>query len=279
MIAGKNAFEGGNAAGAVAEFSRSVKVEPTQADAHLNLANAYLFAGDTAKTIAEGEEVLRLNANSAAALYVIGCAQLRQGNAEAALKALQQSRFIDPTVSAVSFQIGHAHLKLGQGEAAVAAFRDCIALEPQHPSAHYALSQALMRVKDTAAAQTELATHQAIIAGRKSVVNDPTYFEKCVHTRALLPAVTPEYPDATGVRVSFSDVTEEVFDAPPGHYVAPAVVVDVVRDWHPSIVALEPGKGFRLLANDSGKFKAFGDSLPGLAEGRAGTRTGWRSQQ
>jgi tetratricopeptide (TPR) repeat protein len=157
MIAGKNAFEAGNAAVAVAQFARAVELEPNQADAHLNFANACLFAGDTARTIAEGQEVLRLDANSAAALYVIGCAQLRQGNAEEALKALQQSRFIDSTVAAVSFQIGHAHLKLGQSDAAVAAFREAIALEPQHPSAHYALSQALMRVKDTAAAQAELA--------------------------------------------------------------------------------------------------------------------------
>ena len=203
-----------------------------------------------------------------------GAAHLRAGDAEAALKALQQSRFIDPSVSAVSFQIGHAHLKLGQGEAAVAAFRDCIALEPEHPSAHYALSQALMRVKETTAAQAELATHQAIIAGRKSIVNDPTYSRNAC-TRAILPAVPPEYPAATGAKVTFVDITEEAFGVPAGRYRAPAIVVDVVRDWRPQRPrpedgAVPNGNGFRLLANDSGKFKPFGDPVPDCRKVRPG---------
>src|SRR5687768_11917733 len=85
MIAGKIAFENLDADKAIGAFARAVELEPANADAHLNLANALLLAGRSEEAIQSGRKVLELNKDSAAALYVIGCAHLRLGQSEEAL--------------------------------------------------------------------------------------------------------------------------------------------------------------------------------------------------
>ena len=252
MMAGRNAFENADARKAVAAFAAAVRAAPTQSDAHLNLANAYLFAGDSEKAILEATEVLRFDKNSAAALYVVGCAQLRLGNPADALKALEQSRFIDSSVAATSFHIGRAHQALGQWDAAVTAFQQTITLEPQHTAAHYALSQAAFRVNNKALAEEEIKKHRAIAAQRRNVPNDITFYEKCVHTVARLPPVEPERPAKRGINVRFVDETPSVFGDSAARYRGPIGVIDAGPRGVNSIIVIENGNGVRMLSNQGG---------------------------
>ena len=203
-VEGKNAFENADAAKAIPAFEQAVQLAPTVADAHLNLANALLLSGRSEEAITAGRKALEIDRNSAAALYVIGCSHLRLGQSEEALKALQQSHFIDPAVGAVSFHIGRAQQALGRWEDAAVAFRETIDLEPEHAAAHYALSQVLIRMQQTEAAQEELKIHQAIAAKRPNTPADATVFEKSKHTFARLPNFKPELPARNGVAVKLS---------------------------------------------------------------------------
>jgi hypothetical protein len=64
--------------------------------------------------------------------------------------------------------------------------------------------------------------------------------------------------------MKFEDATKEAFGDDPDLYRTPAAIVDVVRQGRASIFATERGKGFRLLVNNNGVFKASGDVIPGL---------------
>jgi tetratricopeptide (TPR) repeat protein len=248
MIEGRSAFENVDGPRAIAAFEKAVALEPSQADAHLNLANAYLLADQAERAIAHAQEVLRLAKNSAAALYIAGCAHLRRGIADEALKALQQSRFIEPDVAAVHFHIGRAHQALSQWEEAIAAFRETTAREPEHAAAHYAMSQVFIRTGQTAEAQEAIEQHKRIVAKRPPP-SDPTFFEKSVHTRARLPEVRPEQPDPAGVPVRFADVTEATLAGLSGQAPAAVGVIDLKHDGRNSILAAGGEGGVRLLVN------------------------------
>lgn len=262
MLAGRIAFENVDAKASVAAFTKAVELAPTEPDAHLNLANALLLAGQSEQALEQAREALRLSKNSAAALYVAGCAQLRLGHADEALKALQQSQFIDSSIAAVSFQIGRAYQALGKWAEAETAFKEAIRLAPNHPSAHYALSQVLVRGGQPEAAQAALKRHAEIIGTGPSTPRDPTFFEKCEHTVARLPGVKLEQPDPVGVPVRFADATETVFGETAAKLRGPAGVVDLKHDGNNSLVALDPQRGFFVLANEGGKFTPKPASVP-----------------
>src|SRR5437660_1713705 len=161
---GKNYYDRGEADRAVATLEQALALNPSQSDAHLNLAAGYLLANQPGKALVQAEQVLRQDHNSAAALYLAGCAALRLGRPEEALKYLQAAKDIDRTVNPVTFQLGRAHQQLGQFDEAASAFREVIQFEPDHPAAHYNLSQVLVRLGRTEEANQELAIHQKITA-------------------------------------------------------------------------------------------------------------------
>src|SRR2546426_5766324 len=105
MNLGKSQYESGQADKAIAAYQQALAFSPTNPDAHLNLANAYLLAGQSENALKEAREVLSLDTNSAAALYVAGCANLRLRQFDEAVKDLQQAKDIDKTVNAVSYQL------------------------------------------------------------------------------------------------------------------------------------------------------------------------------
>ena len=262
MLAGRIAFENVDANGSITSFTKAIELEPTEPDAHLNLANALLLAGQSEKALAHAQEALRLSKNSAAALYVAGCAQLRLGNAGEALKALQQSQFIDASVAAVSFQIGRAHQALGHWTEAEIAFKEAIRLAPNHPSAHYALSQVLVRAGQAEAAREALNRHAEITGRGPNTPRDPTFFEKCEHTAARLPKAKLEQPDATGVPVRFVDATDAAFGPVAATLRGPIGVVDLKHDGSNSLIALDPQQGFRVFLNAGGQFTPAGVPVP-----------------
>src|SRR5688572_33493840 len=72
---GKAQLDRGEAQPAVAAFEKALALNPNHPDAKLNLANAYLLAGENEKARALATAVLEQERASAAALYVAGCAE------------------------------------------------------------------------------------------------------------------------------------------------------------------------------------------------------------
>ena len=178
MNDGKNYFESGDAERAIVAFSKGVSLKPSDSDARLNLANAYLLAGQAVNAGREADEALKLEPESPAAFFVKGCAHLRLSQFEPALKALQQCLAFDRYVPAVHFQAGLAQQGLENWTEAVTCFQAVAEIEPEHPAAHYSLSRALIRQDRKEEANQELILHQQIMAKNPGQSGGPSAFEK-----------------------------------------------------------------------------------------------------
>ena len=263
MNSGKNYLDKGSSTQAVIAFDQAVKLQPTEMDAHLNLANAQLLAGNAEAALKEAREVIARDNNSAAAHFVAGCALNRLGQSLEAVKELQTSRDLDPSVAATSFQLGLAHLQLKQYEEAISAFQSAIDIEPEHLSAHYNLSQALARAGRDAESQRELETHQAILAKYKGPPPTAATFEKSRHTEARVP-FRLEQPQKFGVKVAFIDQTAAFFGDTAKNYSGPVGIIDINHRGANDLFVLEGGQNFVLLLNTNHAFKPVGDPAPAI---------------
>ena len=72
MTRGNGFFEKGDSTNAILAYKKAIAAGPESLDARLNLANAYLLAGDAPNVIEEAKEALNLDHNSAAAYYLMG---------------------------------------------------------------------------------------------------------------------------------------------------------------------------------------------------------------
>lgn len=265
MNVGKNYYDKSETGKAIDAFRKAVAEVPTHPDARLNLANAYLLAGEASNAVQQAQEVLNLDPNSAAAHYVKGCALLRLGQFEEAVKSLQQSQTIDPTVAAVHFQLGIAQQNLKHWDDAIACFQACVDLDTNHPAAHYNLSQAFIRAERQDEANQQLELHRQITTKAQGQSQTVVTLERCIHTQARIPFKL-EQPDRDGIKIVFSDVTREAFAAAGGgkNFHGPIGVIDVWHNGHNGLFVSENTNGFRLLTNTNGTFAPFGEAIPGI---------------
>lgn len=261
MQTGKNYLDKGESGRAIEMFSKSVQLSPTDPDAHLNLANAYLLSNQAEQALKHADESLRLNNNSAAAHYVKGCAHLRLGQFTEAVQALQQSLALDGSVAATSYQLGLAHQNLQQWDEAITAFQTTIDSEPEHPAAHYNLSQALIRVGRPDEAAQSVQMHQQIQAKNPIGLATPATFEKSVHTVARVP-FRLEQPAAKGIPVRFAAATDQAFSGAASRYSHPVGIIDIRHDGQQDLFVREGPASFRLLVNSNGVFQPQGEPLP-----------------
>jgi thioredoxin-like negative regulator of GroEL len=269
MNAGKNYLDQGDATNALAIYRKAEALVPSDADVHLNLANAYLLADAAQDAIKEAQEVLKSDPNSAAAYFVMGSAYLRLSKSEEAAKALENVQKIDPGDTATCFQLGKARLGLKQWDAAINAFKDGIAKDPNHfhRTAHFLLAQALVQVGRREEAEQELQQHQASLETGGPVGAGAATFERSKYTAARVPFKL-EQPDRLGVSVRFVDATKETLGDAAQGFSGPVGVIDVNHTGWNSLFALEEGKAFRLLSNTKGTFAPTGEAFPAVPGGR-----------
>lgn len=259
MNTGKNYYDQGQAERAVESFDKAVALYPARTDSRLNLANACLLANQPDAALTNALKVLEYDRNSAAAYFVAGCAQLRLRQPEEAVKMFLPARDLDRQVAATSFLLGRAHQELGHTDEAIAAFQEAVQQDPQHPVAHYALGQLLLRAGRQEEGQKELVLHQAI-PDKPGASVGPEAFERCRLTEAVAPTRI-ERPDPEGIAVRFVDATAEMLGESAVGPGAPIAVLDYNRDGRNSLFVTEGTNGFRLLANNGGKFAPQGAPL------------------
>lgn len=268
MNTGKNYLDQGQATNAAVVFQQAVALQPSRADALLNLANACLAAGQTEDAIKYALEAINYDRNLTAAYYVAGSAYLRERKFEDALKMLQPCHDLDPNVAAVSYQIARAHQELGHVDEALAAYDETIKLEPEHPVAHYARGQLLIRSGRPDEGLKAIARDGEIKAKRTGAPASPEAFEKCKHTVAVAP-LQIQKPEAVGVSVTFADVTAAAFGPTATRYQGPLGLLDFNHDDVIGLFALESGAGFRVLTNNgAAAFTPVGEPFPGRDDAR-----------
>ncbi|MCL4181246.1 MAG: VCBS repeat-containing protein [Verrucomicrobia bacterium] len=262
MNVGKNYYDKGEAQRAIAPFAEAVAINPVDRDARLNLANAYLLAGDATNTLVQAAVAVDLDHNSAAAHYLLGCGHLRLREFQPAVKALQTARDLNPKIGAVTFQLGRAHQELGQYEPAIALFQELAGFEPEHPAVHYVLGQALIRAGRQDEGGASLERHRQLQAERAGTI-DEAKLERCEHTLAQAPFIL-EQPPVPGIRVTFTDATAGML-AGAERYQGPLEAIDYHRDGRNSLFVSEGEEGFRLLINSNGTFQPHTQLLPKIA--------------
>jgi tetratricopeptide (TPR) repeat protein len=259
MNVGKNFYDQGQT-NAIGAFEKAVALQPANPDAHLDLANAFMLANLNERALQEAKEVLSLDPQSAAARYVAGSASLHLSHFEDAIKYLQECLDIDAKVNAVSYQLARAQQSTAHFAEAAELLRSVLQWEPKHPSAHYVLSQVLVRLGQTQEAQQEAQQHAAILAENQGHGPNP---ERCVYTEARVPFVL-EQPVAQGVKVTFSDMTLAAFGTNAARYHGPAGVLDIDQRGQNDLFVREGEGGFLVLLNTNGVFQPLGPKLPGL---------------
>jgi tetratricopeptide (TPR) repeat protein len=260
MTMGQGSLEKGDATNAISAYSRALQIAPESIDARLNLANAYLLAGNSQAVLEQCQKVIQLDANDPAAYYLMGCAYLRLNQAEQAVQALQQSQKIDPAVDALNFQLGLAQDRLGHLEDAIREFETLLQFVPDHPSAHYQLSRLYQRAGRPAEAEQELTKHQQLLAKNPNPPSGAAAYERCKYTQPRV-AFTLEQPDPRGVPVRFVDATAEAFGPAATQYRGPIGVLDYNHDGRNSLFVLQ-SNSFRLLDNVKGRFTPIGQPFP-----------------
>jgi tetratricopeptide (TPR) repeat protein len=260
MAVGAGYLEKGDAAKAITAYSQAAELVPESLDAHLNLANAYLLAGNNPAALLECQQALGLDHNSPAAYFLQGCAFLHLNQAEPAVQSFQQSQKIDPAVTALNFQLGLAQERLGHLEDSIHEFETVVHFEPGHPSAHYQLSRLYQRVSREAEAAQELEKHQQILAKNPNPPRGSGGFERCKYTQPRV-AFVLDQPQPQGIAVRFSDATATAFGPQASNYRGPLGVLDYNHDGRNSLFVVQES-GFRLLNNSKGQFAPLGEPLP-----------------
>jgi len=252
MNSGRTFLDKGDAPRAIELFQQARGMNPANPDVHLNLANAHLVANQPVQAALHAGEAVHLEPNAAAAHYLLGCALLRQNQFSNAVQSLQIAKDIDRTVNAVSFQLGRAQAGLGNFQEAAEQFHEVTQFETNHPSAHYQLAQMLLRLGQRDPAAEALATHQQVTAGRMIAADNPSTYERCVHTEPRTPP-TLEQPDASGIRIRFSDQSAIAFGQLSNRFLGPIATVDVNRRGWNDLLAID-SEGLHLLWNSNGVF-------------------------
>jgi Flp pilus assembly protein TadD len=260
MNSGRAFLEAGDAGRAVEAFQQARAMNPANPDIHVNLAIAYLRAGQPGQAALHAGEATQLEPTAGAGHYLLGCALLRQNQYSNAVQALQTAKDIDRTVNAVSFQLGRAYTGWGRFQDASDQFSEVTQFETNHPSAHYQLAQMLLRLGQKERASEALANHQKATAGKPQAADDPSIYERCVHTvpRAI---ATLEQPDPRGIPVRFSDQTASAFGEAAARYQGPLATLDVNRRGWNDLVVIDGGS-LRLLWNSNGVFSPRAEPLP-----------------
>lgn len=257
---GRTYLEAGDATKAVEVFQQARAMNPANPDVHVNLAIAYLAANQPAQAAVHAGEAAHLEPTVGAGPYLLGCALLRQNQYSNAVQALQVAKDVDRTVNTVSFQLGRAYAGWGRFQEAADQFAEVTQFETNHPSAHYQLSQMLLRLGQKDQATAALAAHQQANAGKSQMADNPSVYEKCVYTTPRFQP-TLEQPDTSGIRVAFSDQTAAAFGDAAGRYAGPIATVDVNRRAWNDLLVMDGGS-LRLLWNSNGVFSPKAEPLP-----------------
>ena len=120
----------GNKSAAIKCYDRVLTLEPAFSDAYVN-RSADLFAlGQFKRSAADAQASLKINPNNPLAWLNLGNAQKALGQQTAALTSYQQAVAINPHYADAWFNLGDLYDSLGQYDAAIKAYSQTLAIDP-----------------------------------------------------------------------------------------------------------------------------------------------------
>jgi tetratricopeptide (TPR) repeat protein len=190
---------------AKAEFEAAAKFCPTNSMTHYNLGLLFEEQGKSGEAMSQYRRAIELWPEYAEAHNNLGAALQLQGNQAAAEAEFTQSVRLQPDLARARSNLGLALLARGQADAAIAQFLEALRLQPDYPEAYNNLAKAL-------AERGKLA--DALAALKEAVRLKPDYADaqyNLGNTLLLLgqlPEAIPPYLAALQARPDFAQVHE-----------------------------------------------------------------------
>jgi tetratricopeptide (TPR) repeat protein len=132
---------------AIAEYNRTIDLQPSNVEARRSLASELSFKGRLADARVQLREIARLTPDDASAHLALARSDLHEesGDLNEAIAELRAALEKDPGIYGVWNDLGEAQMRVGKFEDAVAAFREALKPYPDNDAVHYSLGEALKR--------------------------------------------------------------------------------------------------------------------------------------
>jgi len=132
----------GNVVGAVDLYSRALKLNPEDEEAHFNLAYAYTRLGRTNDAIKHYEDALKIFPDYTEAYNNLGNIYLAQKKYDQAIEKFSAALKISPESSSALNNLGRCLAEQGKTSEAIQYFSDAVRINPKYLEAHFNLGNA-----------------------------------------------------------------------------------------------------------------------------------------
>jgi tetratricopeptide (TPR) repeat protein len=126
------------------ELEKAIRLNPSDALAHVLLGRAYQNSNRTLKGVQQFQEALRINPSLPLVHYHLGFAYSSLGHVPEAIVEYKKELARSPENFDVVFQLGHSLLETGDWNSAVTHLKRAVDLDPQNSDAAYDLGKALL---------------------------------------------------------------------------------------------------------------------------------------
>ncbi|HEX3731094.1 MAG TPA: tetratricopeptide repeat protein, partial [Opitutaceae bacterium] len=130
LLSGSMLSDSGLPQAGIAQLRAALRMAPSLAQAHNNLANAYLRLNLPREAEAEYNQAIRLDPSSAAQRYNLGNLLVRESRAAEAVLEYQAALQLDPNYAEAHYNLAVALFQLGRSAEAAAHYREALRLRP-----------------------------------------------------------------------------------------------------------------------------------------------------
>jgi tetratricopeptide (TPR) repeat protein len=182
---------------AIAQFQKTLAIDPNNPEANYDLGNAFFQQGRMDEAIAQFQKTLAINSSDMDVHYNyadvhnnLGNVFLRQGRMDEAVAQFQTALAINPKDANTHYNLGNAFRQQGGVNEAIAEFEKALAIKPQFAEAHYNLGNAFLQQGHV---------DEAITHFQKALTIKPDYVE-VQNNMALVLATCPQASLRNGIK-------------------------------------------------------------------------------
>lgn len=147
---------------AVESYAKAIKLDPSFADYHANMANVQLDSGDVDGAIKSYRKSIQIDPNYAEAYSDLGLALQIKGEWQESIACFNHALAINPNFAEAHSNVANAMQAIGNADAAINSCKKALEINPNLATAHYNLGNAFQQLGDLDAALTSY--RQAIIS-------------------------------------------------------------------------------------------------------------------